>query len=125
MRRLPGGDPLVPDRDQDRRQGQRVTSSRQARLRCGDLTLYGDVADVGSGGVFLATNLLIEVGEQGLLTLEPPPGERPRPTEGATVRVVWTRPYTHPLGAGIGLKFEMNDKPSERRALEMVIELLG
>jgi hypothetical protein len=126
QRVLPGHARLVPQRDDgDRRRGERVQVHVPAKIRSNELTIYGDILDVGAGGVFLSTGVLIEEGERGLLTIEPAPGERPRPTEGVEIIVVWSRPYTHPLGAGLGLKFEMSDKPSERRALEMLLSLLS
>jgi Tfp pilus assembly protein PilZ len=72
-------------------------------LTSGDLTLPGTLQNVGTGGVFLATQLLIEIGEEGVLTLDPTDGE---PGASVAVRVVWIRYSNHLDGPGMGLRFE-------------------
>jgi hypothetical protein len=104
----------------ERRRAQRVPVERGARLRvaAGDLRLTGTIADIGSGGVFLLTRLLVEVGERGLLALD---GER----HEIPVCVVWTRGASHTLGPGLGLRFDIGDDQAvQRRALEMLLRLL-
>ena len=49
------------------------------------------------GGVFLATHLLIEVGERGLLVVD---------ELEVAVQVVWLRGNAHDDGPGMGLAFE-------------------
>lgn len=108
--------PALPARDIDRRRMPRVPVDREASLRVGDLRLPGRVLDVGAGGVFLRTDLLVEVGERGQLE-----------TEGAAavaVRVVWLRGAAHTLGPGLGLAFDARDPNGERAALELVLALL-
>jgi len=96
------GDPLLAtgqgdaDARDERRGAQRHPVDRPARLRAGELTLEGTLRDVAPGGVFLATHLLIEIGERGELlvgNLEVP------------VQVVWLRGNAHESGPGMGLVF--------------------
>jgi hypothetical protein len=112
--------PLIPPRD-EKRSAPRMAVDHAARLASADLVLEGRVVDVGQGGVFLATNLLIEVGERGTLKLVQD-GEPS--AAGVPVRVVWLRGASHPHGPGMGLAFEIPDKVIERRALELLLEVL-
>jgi hypothetical protein len=106
-------DPLLAEEEvrDERRRTPRAHVLHEARLRAGDLTLAGTIHDAGGGGVFLATNLLIEVGERGTLL-----------THGleVAVQVVWLRGNAHASGPGMGLVF---DEPSEQVA--QVLERLG
>jgi hypothetical protein len=113
--RLPAR-PVMPQRDIDRRRQVRVTLARPAVLRVGVLSVGGLVLDVGAGGLFLSSNVLVEAGERGQLELA---GVDP-----VGVRIVWTRGSLHPLGQGIGMAFEQRDMKEERRALELVLALL-
>lgn len=74
-----------------------------ARLTSGDLTLPGTLLNVGAGGVFLATQLLIEIGEEGVLTLDRVDDRGP---VSVPVRVIWIRYSNHLDGPGMGLRFE-------------------
>jgi hypothetical protein len=107
---------VVPQRDIDRRRMPRGRIEREATLRVGVLRVTGRVLDVGVGGVFFASSLLVETGERG--TIELPSGAM------AAVRVAWIRGPSHPSGPGIGMAFEMHDARDERRALELVLGLL-
>src|SRR5262245_14534102 len=89
----------------ERRRSRRSVSHRAAMLRTGDLTLTGDLRDHSVGGAFLATQLLIEVGEHGLLTV----GDAE-----VAVQVVWLRGNAHEEGPGMGLSFD--DTPERRDA---------
>ena len=114
--RLPAR-PSMPQRDIDRRRQPRVPLCRPALLRVGVLSVAGTVRDVGVGGLFLASDVLVEAGERGQLEL---PDLAP-----VGVRIVWTRGSIHPLGQGLGMVFEQRDLKEERRALELVLALLG
>ena len=113
--RLPAR-PIMPQRDIDRRREPRVTLSCPALLRVGVLSVGGTVRDVGVGGLFLSSDVLVEAGERGQLEL---PELAP-----VGVRIVWTRGSTHPLGQGIGMAFEQRNLDEERRVLELVLALL-
>jgi hypothetical protein len=113
--RLPAR-PAVAKRDIDRRRHVRVVVSRPAVLRVGVLSVGGTVLEVGAGGLFLASHVLVEVGEHGQIELE---GHAP-----VRVRISWTRGQTHPLGQGLGMAFELRDVKEERRALELVLAIL-
>jgi hypothetical protein len=113
--RLPAR-PLMPQRDIDRRRAPRMTLACPARLRVGVLGVGGTVRDVGVGGLFLASDVLVEAGERGQLEL---PELAP-----VGVRIMWTRGSTHPLGQGLGMAFEQRNLDEERRVLELVIALL-
>jgi hypothetical protein len=84
-----------PTRDERRRSG-RVLVATPAHLHAGELSLVGVISDISDGGAFLQTNLLIEVGEHGVLSVA---------GVDAAVQVVWLRGNTHPDGAGMGLRF--------------------
>ena len=88
-----------------------------ALLRVGVLSVEGTVRDVGAGGLFLSSHVLVEAGEHGQLEL---PGLAP-----VRVRMVWTRGSQHPLGQGLGMAFEARDLEEERRVLELVLALVG
>jgi len=90
----------------DNRRFARAAAIGTARLKSGDLTLPGTLQNVGAGGVFLSTHLLIEIGEQGVLTVATPDGEI-----AVRVQVVWIRYSNHLDGPGMGLRFE--DDPAE------------
>jgi hypothetical protein len=108
---------------EEKRTTPRAAVDHAAQLASADLILNGRVVDVGQGGVFLATNLLIEIGEQGTLTLMD--GEVPVGA-GVPVKVIWLRGASHPQGPGMGLAFEIPvaDKVTERRSLELMLEVL-
>lgn len=59
--------------------------------------------NISVGGAFLRSNLLIELGEHGVLVVE-----------GAVARVsvVWLRGNGHPDGPGMGLAFDSVDEAS-------------
>lgn len=92
----------------ERRASGRQPVARPALLRAGDLTLAGVVSDISEGGAFLQTNLLIEVGEGGVLSVE---------GIEAAVRVVWLRGNAHEDGAGMGLVFTDREQAARVRAL--------
>jgi hypothetical protein len=94
---------LAEESRDERRQSRRLLSQRTATLRAGELTLPGEIRDCSAGGVFFATQLLIEIGERGSLTL----GD-----VEISVQVVWLRGNAHEEGPGMGLCF---DDDAERR----------
>lgn len=106
----------MPSKDHERRRMPRVVVSREAKMRSSDLVLEGIVLDVGPGGVFFHTRLLIEVGEKAQIELE---GSTP-----VAGRVAWLRGPNHPLGPGMGIAFDVKDARAERAALELVLALL-
>jgi hypothetical protein len=85
-----------PERD-ERRRSRRELVTTPAALRAHELTLYGVLHDLSTGGAFLRTNMLIEIGERGLLIV----GEIE-----AAVQVVWLRGNAHVEGPGMALAFE-------------------
>ncbi len=108
--------PVMPSRDLDRRRVPRVRVDHTARMRVGDTLITGQILDVGVGGIFLQTLLLIETGERCTLELD---DHVPVPA-----RVAWIRGPSHPLGPGLGLAFELRDGRAERAALELVLTAL-
>ena len=116
------GAPQLPSRDAERRRLPRMRSDHVARVRIGDLSVRGKIADVGSGGVFVRTDLLVEVGEKG--TLELLDESSKVLCEPVPVRVTWIRSSMHPLGVGLGLSFDTKDLDNERRAIELVLAAL-
>ena len=108
--------PAMPQRDIDRRKQARVPIERTVVLRVGVLSVEGLVIDIGAGGLFVSSNVLVEAGELGQVELDG--------VDAVAVRVVWTRGSSHPLGQGLGLSFETRDVKEERRALELVLALL-
>lgn len=108
--------PAPPSRDFERRRSPRVEVNRPARFRVGDLLLHGQVRDVGMSGLFLRSDLLVEIGERGQVEVD---GLAPVPG-----RVVWIRPPSHALGSGFGISFELRDASKERRILELILALL-
>jgi hypothetical protein len=105
------GDPLLANGPGERRGAARLSVEQPARLRVADLTLEGTIRDVATGGVFLATQLLIEVGERGELIV----GDTV-----VAVQVVWLRGNAHPSGPGMGLAFVDDDAATAR-----LLALLG
>lgn len=85
----------------ERRRTPRTHVEVPARLRAGDLVLDGVIHDASDGGVFLSTQLLIEVGEHGTLVIDDL--EMP-------VQVVWLRGNSHASGPGMGLLFADADE---------------
>lgn len=77
------------------------------------MVMDGTIQDVGVGGVFFHTRLLVEIGERAIIEVG---SETPVPA-----RVVWLRGLSHPLGLGLGLAFELKDARAERAALELVL----
>lgn len=112
--------PTIPHRDGDRRSGPRTGAGAPAFMRAGDLTVIGHIGDIGLGGVFLASKVLIEPGERGSLLLDRPDST----TAAVPVRVVWIRGKAHPRGPGMGLAFELTDPITERRAVELLLAVL-
>jgi hypothetical protein len=108
--------PVMPSRDLDRRRVPRVCVDFPARMRVADTVIGGQILDVGVGGVFLQTRLLIEIGERCRLEVD---GLTP-----VTARVAWIRGPSHPLGPGLGLSFELRDARSEQATLELVLAAL-
>jgi len=108
--------PAIPQRDIDRRKQARVEVARPATLRVGMLSVPGIAYDVGAGGLFLRSHVLVETGERGQIEVT---GVDP-----VAVRITWVRGAAHPLGPGIGMAFEVRDAKEERRALELVLALL-
>jgi Tfp pilus assembly protein PilZ len=95
----------TPDPLPDNRRAPRAAAIATARLEAGDLTLTGVLGNIAAGGVFFATQLLIEIGERGILRLE---GDR---APSVPVRVIWLRTASHPVGPGMGLAFEGDPGP--------------
>jgi len=95
----------TPDPLPDNRRAPRAAAQARARLEAGDLTLFGTLGNIGAGGVFFATQLLIEIGEPGILRLE---GDD---APSVPVRVIWLRTASHPVGPGMGLAFEGDPGP--------------
>lgn len=93
-----------------------------ARVRIGDLAVRGKIVDIGSGGVFVRTDLLVEVGEKATLELLDEGGKVI--CEAVPVRVTWIRSAMHPLGVGLGLSFDIKHPDNERRAIELVLAAL-
>lgn len=120
-RRLRGA-PQLPERDGDRRLVPRSIVEHVARVKIGDLVIRGTIADVGSGGVFLMTQVVVEQGETGSLSLLGPDGTRL--CEEVAIRVAWTRSSMHPRGTGLGLAFDTHEATNERRAIELVLAAL-
>lgn len=81
----------------ENRRAPRTVVVGPARFHAGDLTIPGNLVNAGSGGVFLSTMLVIEVGEEGTLVL----GDGTQ----AAVRVVWVRASHDAEGPGMGLAF--------------------
>ncbi len=94
----------------ERRGSGRRPVSRPALLRAGELVLRGEIQDVSGGGAFLGTQLLIEVGERGVLEVG-----------GASiaVEVVWLRGAAHAHGPGMGLIFG-GDAAERERFVQML-----
>jgi hypothetical protein len=105
-------DHLLVDEDasDDRRQSRRLPFTRTATLRTGELTLTGEIRDRSAGGVFLATQLLIEIGERGVLVVD---------GVSVAVQVVWLRGNAHEDGPGMGLCFD--DDPERRDAIAALL----
>jgi Tfp pilus assembly protein PilZ len=102
-------DPVLAEetkRDERRRSGRHAVA-KTALLRAGELTLAGVICDISDGGAFLQTNLLIEVGEHGVITVD---------EIEAPVQVIWLRGNAHEDGAGMGLRFASADDASRIRA---------
>jgi hypothetical protein len=106
---------LLP-RDEKRR-SPRIGVAFPAQLRSQDLTLEGEVVDVGQGGVFMRTRLLIEIGECGTLTLS-----HECTTASVPVRVIWLRGAAAADGPGMGLSFEAT--AADTHALEQLLAIL-
>ncbi len=98
------------DAEGERRRSGRSSVERPATLRSGELTLEGVIRDASAGGVFLATQLLIEIGERGILGLE---------GVEVAVQVVWLRGNAHDSGPGMGLCYD--DDPERRDAFAAVL----
>jgi hypothetical protein len=112
---LPGV-PAMPPRDLDRRRQPRGTVARTVEVRVNDLRLPGVVHDVGAGGLFVRTFILVEEGELGVVQR----GDGPP----VPVVVAWTRGAGHPMGMGMGLAFGNASAIDERTSLELVLRLL-
>jgi len=103
-------DPVLaeePTRD-ERRRSRRQLVATPAHLRAGELTLVGVICDISDTGAFLQTNLLIEIGETGVLIVE---------GVEAAVRVIWLRGNAHEDGPGMGLVFADAGVAAQVRAL--------
>jgi hypothetical protein len=74
------------------------------------------VEEVGTGGVFFRTGVLVEGGEHGTLECA---GSPPVP-----VRVAWNRAAAGARWPGLGLAFEHTDSATERKILELILSLL-
>jgi hypothetical protein len=102
-------------RDVDRRHAPRAVCQRDATIRIGVLQVRGNLTNMSAGGAFLRVDVLVEVGEQGSITV----GER-----SAEVRVAWLRGAGHPEGPGMGLTFTMGDRREEIEAVELALAVL-
>jgi hypothetical protein len=114
-RRLPAA-PALPQRDIDRRRAPRVSVAAGLLLRVGVLGVEGVVEDVGEGGLFMKSDVLVENGERGFVEIIG--------VEPVNVRIAWIRGPSHPLGQGIGIAFDVRDPRDEERALRLVLALL-
>lgn len=81
----------------DRRSSARTAVVDDALLELDDADLYGTACDLGSGGVFFATDAPLTTGSHGTLI---------RGGEPVNVRVSWRRAQRGDRPAGIGLAFE-------------------
>ena len=80
------------------------------------LGVEGVVEDVGPGGLFMKSDVLVEAHERGfveIIGIEP-----------VNIRIAWIRGPSHPLGQGIGMAFETRDPKEEERAIRLVLALL-
>jgi hypothetical protein len=92
-------------RRDERRRSRRETVALPARLRAGELTIRGELVDLSARGTFLATRLLVEVGERGVLEVD---------GHSIAVEVVWLRGNAGDDGPGMGLVFEAETAERER-----------
>jgi PilZ domain len=92
-------------RAERRRSRRQALAAAAAIVRAGDLTLEGEVLDLSTGGVFIATKLLIEIGERGLLEVG---------ADVVAVQVVWLRGCADGEGPGMGLAFVDDGVACER-----------
>jgi Tfp pilus assembly protein PilZ len=116
------GAPPVPY-DAEKRKNPRLRVNHPARIRIDDLIVRGQIQDVGAGGMFVRTDVLVEVGEKGAISLVHENGVLI--SEEVPVRVIWTCNGVHPNGAGLGLAFEVRDPALEKKALELVLAVVS
>jgi hypothetical protein len=111
-RRLPD-----PRPDGERRRRVRVPCVLEARLRFGGSAVGGVCRQIGFGGAFVETKVILEPGEQVALEVT----RRPGPLEYGLklpARVVWR-------GAqGVGIAFQPAEPSQERRLRRFVLDLL-
>jgi hypothetical protein len=89
----------------ERRRSRRLPLLCPAVVRAGDLTLEGQVVDLSTGGVFIASRLLIEIGERGVLEVD---------GDTVAIEVVWLRGCADGEEPGMGLAFSGDDTARER-----------
>lgn len=89
----------------ERRRSRRQALACPAIVRAGDLTLAGEVSDLSAGGVFIASKLLIEIGERGVLEAG---------GDAIAIEVVWLRGCADGQGPGMGLAFVDDPQARER-----------
>lgn len=99
----------------DRRRSGRRKIAQPVFFESGDLSLVGTAEEISSGGLFLASEVVLEVGERGLLRFDPDNAPVP-------VRVVWSRGTLQRRGFAVA--FEPPDAATEMRLLQQVLELL-
>jgi len=104
---------------EDRRARRRAPVQVPGRLCLGDLILPGTIENVGAGGVFFRTCVLVEPGERGRLCVG-------ADTMDVSICVIWCRTAVHPRGPGLGLAWATEGDPGrERAALEAILALLA
>ena len=103
--------------DGERRRSGRLRVQVIARLVIGELALTGSIEELGSGGLFFRSDVLLEPGEHGLFSVDET--QVPLP-----VRVAWNRSSLHAQGPGVGLAFEAPDAQTEHRVLALILALL-
>jgi hypothetical protein len=91
----------------NRRGFRRRETRLSARLHLGTVTIAGVLVDLGRGGAFFETDVLVPQG--ALATLSVLHGRTHYP-----VRVVWTRAFDHD-SPGLGLRFAVGVMPPELR----------
>jgi len=94
----------------------RIRAKRRARLLVSELTLDGVIRDIAAGGVFFRSDVLVEAGERGVLSV----GK----FLGLPVRVSFSRAESSDEDAGMILAFEPHEAEMELRILDMVLDLI-
>jgi hypothetical protein len=119
-RRAPTVDPLLTKLKSEvssrLQRNPRIRAKHAARLEVNELAIEGMITDVASGAVFLRSDVLVEAGERGRLSL----GK----ASGVPVRATFSRTASADEEAGMVLAFEPFDAESELRVLATILELI-